>query len=85
MFKPCVVWECVCALFVCIISHLLTMTPYLTDLAVRLSGFHHTLISEQQTHTQSHVQPNAHTYKQTHSVISRFSLSVCMYCKSRNI
>lgn len=38
---------CVCMSSLCVGFHLLTMTPYLSDLAVRLSAFH--LISVQQT------------------------------------
>lgn len=38
---------CVCMPSLCVGFHLLTMTPYLSDLAVRLSAFH--LISVQQT------------------------------------
>lgn len=57
MFKMCVCPVC---------FHLLTIAPYLSDLAVRLSGFHHTLISAQQTHPFTYtVHTHKYTYKQT--------------------
>ena len=66
MFKLCV--------SVCF--HLLTMTPYLSDLAVRLSGFHHALISAQPTHPFT----CTHTYTPTNKPLSLdFPYHLCLY------
>lgn len=55
------------------------MTPYLTDWAVRLSGFHHGLISAQQTH------PFTCTHTYTHTEYTFLSVGFpyrpCLYSK----
>lgn len=61
----------------CVCFHSLTMTPYLSDLAARLSGLHRALIYAQQTPICMYTHRNTHT--QTNSYLLAFLIApVCI-------